>query len=366
MVVDREALEDHYRDLPHGLEQTLYTSMCHLLVGQRSVLLGAITLAFVGPPTTAKADLNGPEAIILYETGFEPFEGFSSDQDLLSQGGWVGYASDLSGKAAPEGGNGVLNSPMPGFFGQYAYIGFDAPAKTADFNLWRPVGLKPVNSPLPLIRFRVSFQINFSTPVAPYFDDFRWSIYNTDEHRFLSIDFDTYLQEVNFILDESSPPIRSTGFGFDNGVPYDLEIDLNLQRNLWTARVNGTVIVNAQPITTRNAALTFGDADAVWVIRQPGSPGDNYMIFDDYRITLEPLTSIPPTVEPVGMLNTGSFVVRIKGEPGVTYRLEATQDLQSWIPVATGLAQSPSGFVDLQDTAAADFGHRNYRAISLP
>lgn len=313
-----------------------------------------------------QADLVRPEAIILYETGFEPFEGFSADADLLGQGGWTGSASDLSGAAAPEGGNGVLNTPIPGFSGQYAYIGFDAPAKTADFNLWHPVGLKPVNSPLPLIRFRVSFQIYFSTTDAPNTDDFRWSIYNTDEHRFFSLDFDTSLQEVNFILDEKSPQIRPTGFGFDNEVPYDLEIDLNLQRNLWTARINGTVIVNAQPITTGSAAMTFGDADTVWVIRQPGNPGDNFMVFDDYRITLEPLTSIPPTVEPVGMLNTGAFVVRIKGEPGVTYRLEATQDLRTWSPVATGLAQSPSGFVDLQDTAAANFGNRNYRAISVP
>lgn len=336
---------------------------------RRRILLGTLATVFASQSMIAKADLQGPATIILYETGFEPFEGFSADMDLLGQGGWVGYASDVSGAPAPEGGNGVLDSPVAGFSGQYAYIGFDAPTKTADFSLWRPVGLKPVDSPLPLVRFRVSFQIEDSTESAPYFDDFRWSIYNADEsqpHRFLSLDFDNALQEVNFILDEKIPSIRPTGFGFDHGVPYDLEIDLNLQRNLWTARINGTVIVNAQPITTRNAPLTFGDVDAVWVIRQPGQPGDNFMIFDDYRVTLEPLSSIPPTVEPVGMLNTGAFVVRIKGEPGVTYRLEATQDFQTWTPVGTGLAQSPSGFVDLQDTAAANFGRRNYRAVSVP
>lgn len=311
--------------------------------------------------------------MVLYETGFEPFEGFSPDEDLMGQGNWIGYATDLEGKPALAGGNGVLAEPVAGFAGQYAYIGFDAPEKTADFNVWRPVNLKPSGQPLPLVRFEVSFQINDSTTGAPYFDDFRWSIYNTADHRFLSLDFDNESQGVNFILDnprgQEPPPIVPTGFTFDHGQPYDLEIDLNFQRNLWTARINGLVVVNAQPITSVTAALTLGDVDAVWVIRTPGLPGDNFMIFDDYRISLLSLDSIPPTLEPVGMLNTGAFVVRVLGEPGVTYVLEATSLHASgpivWEPVASGVAQSPGGYVDLQDSAAGTMGSRSYRAVSV-
>ncbi len=311
-------------------------------------------------------DVSPATTIVLYETGFEPFEGFSPNEDLVGQGAWVGYATELSGKSAPLGGNGVLADPVPGFSGQYAYIGFDADSATADFNLWRPVDLVPATTqPLPLIRFRVSFEIIDSTQAAPQFDDFRWSVYNTEDHRLISLDFDNDLREINFILDENSPVIRPTGFTFDNGTPYDLEIDLNLQRNLWTARINGTVVVNAQSITTVGARLTFGDADAVWVIRDPGKPGDNYMIFDDYRLTLEPLTDIPPTVEPIGLLTTGTFLVRVAGEPGVRYRLEATTDFKTWTPVDSGVAQSPGGFIDLKDVNASQFGNRSYRAISV-
>lgn len=339
----------------------------HLSRRRRWVAIGLLvaTLPDLGA-IQSFAQLTPSRTWILYETGFEPFEGFAVNEDLLGQGGWVGEALDLSGNAAPAGGNGVLADPVSGFSGQYAYIGFDAPEKTADFNLWRPATLVPAEPPLPLIRFRVSFQIEDSTPTAPRYDDFRWSIYSAEGHRFLSLDFDNELREVNYILDESNPAIRFTGFTFDNSVPYDLEIDLNLQRNLWTARINGMVIVHAQPITSVGARLTFGDADAVWVIREPGNPGDNYMIFDDYRISAEPLSDIPPTLEPVGMLNTGAFLVRILGEPGVSYRLEGTVDFQSWTPIATGTAQSPGGYVDLQDNTTEAQPYRVYRAVSLP
>jgi len=324
--------------------------------------------------TALAASVGSAQPLILYETGFERFEGFSADQDLVGQGNWIGLATDLEGKPTVLAGNGVLSEPVPGFQGQYAYIGYDAPQRAADFNIWRPVNLRPTGQPLPLIRFQVSFQINDSTEQAKFYDDFRWSVYSVAEHRLFSLDFDNDSLGVNYILDDARgdqpPPIVPTGFTFEHGEPYDLEMDLNFQRNLWTARINGVVVVNAQPITSSGAALTLGDVDAVWVIRTPGSPGDNYMIFDDYRISVLPLSDIPPTLEPVGLLNNGAFVVRVFGEPGVTYRLEAStltaSGPSSWTAVATGLAQSPGGYVDLQDPGAGAEASRTYRAVSVP
>jgi hypothetical protein len=311
---------------------------------------------------------------ILYETGFEPFEGFQADQDLIGQGGWVGFAGDLAGKATDPGGNGVLAQPLAGFNGQYAYIGYTAPDTTADFSMWRPVQFKPTSTPLPLVRFQVAFQIEDSTQAAAHFDSFRWSVYSISEHRFLSLDFDNETLSVNYILDDAKgqtpPPIVPTGFTFEPGQPYDLEIDLNLQRNRWTARINGQTVVPSLPITSVGEPLTLGDIDPAWVILTPGKPGDNFMVFDDYRVSAIPLTDIPPGLEPVGLLHTGAFVLRIHGEPGVTYALEASRWQGSgpvvWEPIATGVAQSPDGTVDLQDSAAASFPDRVYRAVSRP
>ena len=311
---------------------------------------------------------------ILYETGFETFEGFQADQDLIGQGGWVGFAGDLAGKTTDPGGNGVLAQPLAGFAGQYAYIGYTAPNSTADFSLWRPIQFKPTSTPLPLARFQVTFQIQDSTQAAAYFDSFRWSVYSTTEHRFLSLDFDNETMSVNYILDDAKgqnpPPIVSTGFTFEPGQPYDLEIDLNLQRNRWTARINGRTVVDSLPITSVGEALTLGDIDPAWVILTPGKPGDNFMVFDDYRVSAIPLSDIPPRLEPVGLLHTGAFIIRIHGEPGVTYDLEAAQWKGSgpivWEPIASGTAQSPGGTLDLQDSAAGTRTHRVYRAVSRP
>lgn len=319
------------------------------------------------------ADSRGAEipagSRVLYETGFEPFEGFHPDFDLAGQGSWIGYATDLAGKPVDFGGNGLLPAPVDGFYGQVAYIGFTAPQATADFNVWRPVNLAPVGNQLPVVQFLVSLQIEASSENRVP-DAFRWSVYNTEEQRLFSLDFDNATREISAILDDGTatqgPPLRPSGFLFRNGEPYDLEVLLNFQRNLWTAKINGEVVINAQPITTRNSARSLGDVDAVWLIREPGSPGDNYMIFDDYRLIATPLTEIPPTLEAVGMIQpSGAFAVRVLGEPGVKYQLEVL-DGDQWIAVASGTAQSPDGYVDLQDASAKDWAAGIYRAVSLP
>lgn len=310
-----------------------------------------------------------PGSRVLYETGFEPFEGFHPDFDLVGQGGWIGYATDLAGKPVDLGGNGLLPAPVSGFYGQVAYIGFTAPKATADFNVWRPVNLAPAGGQLPVVQFLVAMQVEASSENRVP-DAFRWSVYNADEQRLFSLDFDNATREISAILDDGTatqgPRLRPSGFLFRNGEPYDLEVLLNFQRNLWTAKLNGQVVINALPITTKNAARTLGDADAVWLIREPGSPGDNYMIFDDYRLIATPLTEIPPTLDTIGMIQpSGAFAVRVFGEPGVKYQLEVL-DGDQWIAVASGTAQSPDGYVDLQDPTAKDWAAGIYRAVSVP
>ena len=78
------------------------------------------------------------------------------------------------------------------------------------------------------------------------------------------------------------------------------------------------------------------------------------------------LKDIPAELVPLGHLApTGAFVVRVLGEPGVTYVLEATSDFTRWEPVATGSPQSPDSYVDLSDAAAKPNQARFYRAKSL-
>lgn len=292
---------------------------------------------------------------VLFETGFESFEGYRTDRDLAGQNQWV---------AIGDGGNGLLAS-ADGFDGQVAYIGYVGGTNDL-LNLFRPIGLTPTGSSLPLVRFTVALQIFDSTTNAPNFDDFRWSAYNTLEERLFTLEFDNERLEINFALDDGQG-FKSTGYTFRSGDIYDLTIDMNFSRNRWTAFIGDLVLVNSQPITTKKGTqLDLNEMDAVWSWRQPDAPGDNFMVFDDYRLVVTPLQDIPPTVEPVGKLQNGAFIVRVVGEPGVTYSVEATTDLRTWTLVGTGLAQSPSGIMDLQDFAIQDSNAKFYRAFSVP
>ncbi len=299
-------------------------------------------------------------ALVLYETGFERFEGYDPKLDLVGQSGWIGEGS---------GGNGIIGDVIPGFNGQVAYLGYNAPINhSTTLNVWHPLGFNPISTDPPVVQFSVSLQIQDSTTTAPYFDDFRWSVYGTDGHRFFTIDFDNDARGVFYLLDETVPAraaFRDTRYSFSNGTPYDMTVTMDLAKNLWSAAINGAVIVNAQKITTTGHALSLGDIDAVWVVRDPDHPGDNFMVFDDYKVEITPLTAIPPQLEFVGWSPVSSaFQVKVWGEPGVTYSLEATSDFQTWTPVAQGTASGTDSSVVLRDTDARNHPHRFYRATS--
>src|SRR5262245_6301780 len=107
------------------------------------------------------------QTTVLYQTKFEPQEGYDVNRDLNGQKGWVGDAT---------GGNGLINGLFEGF-GQQAYVGFLAPTKNENFTgVWYPVGFDPSGADHPLVRFTVTFQIVRSTRGTD--DDFRWSIHN--------------------------------------------------------------------------------------------------------------------------------------------------------------------------------------------
>ena len=72
----------------------------------------------------------------VYSTGFEIAEGYDPELQLVGQNNWVGFGS---------GGNGIITNFFEGY-GQQAYIGFAPPApKDEVLNVWRPIGLAPIN-----------------------------------------------------------------------------------------------------------------------------------------------------------------------------------------------------------------------------
>ena len=62
---------------------------------------------------------------------------------------------------------------------------------------------------------------------------------------------------------------------------------MDFAKNLWTAYLDDQVIAVKQPITTVNSALNLRSIAVAWVLNDVSSPGDNFMIFDDYTVTAE-------------------------------------------------------------------------------
>jgi len=322
--------------------------------GLRTVL-GWLALAAVAPDLAAQSPGGGSS--VLYGTGFEVSEGYTpADQfsDLRGQLGWLGEGS---------GGNGLLTNFFDGW-GQQAYIGFTPPAAKDDLlNLWRPITPPSIDPASPVLRFSVLMQVVDST--NGLYDDFRWSVYNTNSERLFTLDFDNSRAEIFYALDEQPPVFHSTGFKFSNGDIYDLSILMNLARNDWIALMNGRVIVDAQPMTTTQASLSISDVDAVWVIRGrtpsgDSQPGNNYMLWDDYLITSESESSIPPILETVGRHPDGTFELVVHGERGLKYSVDVTSDMEGWTSLGTNVLTT--GALSFPDPSASGYDFSFYRA----
>ena len=298
----------------------------------------ALTLLLIYPRLAAATDL--------YVTSFEQTEGFIPTANLSGQQGWTNFGS---------GGNGMISDPFFGP-GQQAYIGYEPPipADTV-LSLWRPINYFPPTNAL--VTFSVKMQFIDST--NGFYDDFRWSIYNNDSVRLFSIDFDNSTLDISYGIDT----FVQTGRKFTNEVLHTLAITLDFPMNRWSALFDGTSLVTNSPLTTKGAALNLGDIDAVWAIRTQGSPGNNYMLFDDYRIQAQTPSSVaaPFRLSPLGKSSNGPFLLRLAGEPGRDYAIDVTTNFTQWSSVRTNTT-STDGTFDYVDTQASALSRRFYRA----
>ncbi|MEO8427187.1 MAG: hypothetical protein ABI651_08755 [Verrucomicrobiota bacterium] len=312
--------------------------------GYAGILLTILCLGFGERPAAGQT--------VVFSTGFEVPEGYEPGFTLVGQDGWVDFGS---------GGNGILTNFFEGE-GQQAFIGFNSPTNTNDvFSVWKPINFEPLTNDLPVVTFSVLIQIDPSS--STNHDDFRWSVYNSGGIRFFSLDFDGVTKTVNYGLDDGMG-FFSTLTAFDKSQPYELVINMNFKRNLWSATLNGLPAVNAKPITTVGSVLNLGDVDAVWVIRNPDAPGNNYMFFDNYRIVAAPVSSIPSTLQIVSRLPNGATILQLFGEPGLNYTIDASSDLVSW--TAMKVVNATDGVADFVDNTAANFPLRFYRARQTP
>ncbi|MCL4178496.1 MAG: hypothetical protein KJ072_12240 [Verrucomicrobia bacterium] len=291
----------------------------------------------------------------VYSTGFEPPE-YEVGFTLAEQGGWVSDA---------VGGNQVYKDYFEGM-GQHGLIGFSKPQGTVDtVSVWRPLNVDPVAAGNPVVTFTVVISIADSIVHPSRRDSFRWSVYNTNAvpRRLFSLDFDNATTNIAYLLDDDEGFVL-TPYYFERDGLYDLAITMDFAANHWSASLNDQTVVERRPMTTVGAALHLGDIDAVWV-RADGNAefGDNYMVFDDYRVVMAPATA--PRLELVEVGDDGAVVVAVEGDEGQEVGIEFSDDLVEWGLLTTGTVPA-SGRFTYVDEAAAGAPRGFYRGRSIP
>jgi hypothetical protein len=308
--------------------------------------------ALVATLAVATGSAQTGTANVLYATGFEVSEGYSTNLILSGQQQW---------HQAGSGGNGVIPNAIVNE-GQQAFIGYTAPNAGDSFlSLWHPLNYIPQTNQSEVVKFSVWMAIVDSTSTNR--DDFRWVVYNRQTNRLFSLIFDNASLLVAYQGDGDAGMV-ATGKKFTNDTVYELVVTMDFNRNQWSATLNQDSLVENLPLSSRGAPLTLGDIDAFWVLGDSSKPGNNYMIFDRYRVAVESSAiRTPPRLSTVSRLADGAFILSVIGQPNQSCVLEATADFRQWTPIQTN--STSDGIWVAIDWTASGQNQRFYR-VRLP
>jgi len=312
----------------------------------------AVCLCVLAAIALAVARQAGAALTNIFSTQFEATEGYNTNLDLIGQNGWLGFGS---------GGNGLEPNAFTNQ-GEQAYIGYFAPDPGDDqLSVWRPINFSPIPTNIAFVRFSVLMSIVDSS--STNYDNFYWSVYNAQGNRLFTLDFDNYDLGIYYLLDGTNDFVW-TGEEFINDDIATLVITLNFLQNSWSATFGGVPLATNQPITTIGSPLNLGDVDAVWSIYDTNAPGDNYLLFDNYQITADVIPPPSPRLQGLVPTGDGQFPLRVVGQSGTRFAIDATTNLTQWTALKTNVITD--GYFDYVDSAAPAFARRFYRARWTP
>lgn len=238
---------------------------------------------------------------VLFSVG----QGYDITKPLAGQNGWSG----------PISGNGIVTNFFP--TGQQAFVG------------WAGNGVEvtrqyspPIDPNRPVLRFETDLAIYDST--NGQYDYFKFRFYNKKNERLLTVGFYNGDLSIYSVGDGSSPQ-RNFQKTFANATRYHLVIEMDRVANSWRAYLDGELISADRPLTEFGASLDVGSVGVVWTAKNPATPGNNYMVFDNFTLTSAP--SPRPTIvglsSPSRTMKEGfasSLYVIAGGTPAFSYQ----------------------------------------------
>jgi hypothetical protein len=105
-----------------------------------------------------------------------------------------------------------------------------------------------------------------------------------------------------------------TGHSFVRGADYTLSVSMDLANNTWSAYLGEQLIFKDATLNSTGRARNLASVDVVWSPLLPGFSGDNFMVFDKYRLS---------TAKQTPVIVSASEVQTKAGEP-FAYKITAT------------------------------------------
>jgi hypothetical protein len=310
----------------------------------------------------------------VYFTGFESPPFATGNDKIIGTQNWTGSHAGL-------GYHGIMTESEHQVlgFGNAAYLGGNYLTTTTDRNvwLWYPVNLTPVASNQEIVTFSLNLGIMDSSS-TPRRDNFEIHFYNnaTTPTRIGLIQFDNssldsgnrpyrYIWRSYWNTANSALALTNTNLTFYHQSTENLQVRINFRTNKWTATLGSIPLFQDQQFYNPTAGLQSLSAVRLRMYVQNSTqttpviylPGDNYMLFDDYAVRAEPIT----TVVSVAKTATGQPKITWNEEAGYKYLLQWSLNCSSWSDLGTTRAPATTADFTYTDTTTPVPVKRFYR-----
>jgi hypothetical protein len=324
----------------------------------------------------------------LYYSGFDSFA--VGNDTIAGSDGWTGSSSHAGLQLS--GVDSETDHLVAGI-GKAAFIGGNngilAPSVSRTVNVRKSFNIDPVAQGNEVARFHATFGIKDSTYAGSLTrrDNFEFAFYNSSGQLIAFLQFDNSTLTPGAQQAPAQKIWRSnyqggslvkvdTGVTFFYDVLMELSVRINFRTNRWSVILGDLAIFNDQPFYTGPNLRTLGTVAAQLqivgtavnpVTMQSGpAPGDNYMLFDDFAVRVDPVPA--PTFFAFALTPGGEAHFAWQMEALYLYKVQYSEDMIVWandLPgssmTATLTGQSPI----FSDVTATGRKRRFYRVTQM-